>query len=84
MVIYEIKGNEVIKKLVTPHTLEHAKKMGFENATDLAKFMLREGEGLKPRFAYQDSFVCSFVDINDPVIVNGKIVERAKEVDING
>lgn len=84
MVIYEIKGNEVNKKLVTPHTLENAKKMGFENATELAKWMLREGEGLKPRFTYQDSFVCSFTNISDPVIVNGKIVERPMEVEING
>lgn len=93
MTIYEINGNEV-KKLITLNYSKEFVESKYGSLKEFVKYLFsirdifdKEGKVIgqtKPRFLYSEDWVLSYVDINDPVLLNGKIVERPLEVEING
>lgn len=93
MTIYEVENgnvNIVIKLNYEKDFIE--KKYG--TLENFVKYLfsvrdLVDSEGnvtgqTKPRFLYNPKWVCSYTDIKDPIIKDGKIIERPAEVVING
>ena len=80
MTVFEIQDDKtVIIKLVTNHKEEEVLRK-HATAKDFVKHMLRKGENLKPRFDFNENWIVSFKDIKDPIVQNGKIIERHNEI----
>lgn len=80
MTVYEMQEDKtVLIKLVTNHKEEEVLKK-YATAKDFVKHMLRKGENLKPRFDFDENWIVSFKDIKDPILKDGKIIERPLEI----